>query len=333
MIAQRLHFSRLHYGSRQSQQAKKHNLQETSLYPYHAMNHRVQQAISVINGLTRLALHPSSIARCCRNVGQHGSTATIDGMSRLLDQSVAISSFAAWYSAHGKWIHQFQNRYAGEECFLIGNGPSINKVDLPALGRFHLIGLNKIFLLFDRQPLNLTFHVAINSLVIEQSWKQFLKLDCPSFLSYIPAREFVPDDGNIHYILTEQRAEPRFSHVSEEPIWEGWTVTYAALQIAFFMGFRRVFLIGVDHNFATSGSPNEQQGLIGNDTNHFDPRYFSGQQWHLPDLDGSEMAYQMARFTYERNGGAIFDATIDGKCTVFPKMDIAKAFAECRPRF
>ena len=256
----------------------------------------------------------------------------LDGAWSLYRRSPAVAEYIRWYAKHAAWIPKFHNRYAGQDCFLMGNGPSLNKVDLQALKNYHLIGLNKIHLLLERQPLDLTFQVAVNPLVIAQSWEDFTNLACPSFLAYRPAKKHVADTGNIHYLATSPYLEPRFSHVLDEPVWEGWTVTYVALQLALFMGFRRVFLIGVDHNFACVGNPNEEQRLEGNDSNHFDPRYFSGQQWHLPDLEGSEMAYSMAKFAFERKGGAIFDATIGGKCEIFSKMDISKAFSECRPK-
>jgi hypothetical protein len=256
----------------------------------------------------------------------------LDGAWSLYKRSSASAEYTRWNAKHSAWIPKFHNRYAGQDCFLMGNGPSLNQVDLSALGNFHLIGLNKIHLLLDRHPLDLTFHVAVNSLVIEQSWKEFTALDCPSFLSYRPAEKFVADTGNIHYFLTGRRITPCFSNVLDEPLWEGWTVTYVALQLAFFMWFRRIFLIGVDHNFACVGKPNEEQKMDGHDPNHFDPRYFAGQKWQLPDLEGSEMAYSMAKFAFERKGGAIFDATIGGKCEVFCKMNLSKAFSECRPK-
>jgi acetyl esterase/lipase len=88
---------------------------------------------------------------------------------------------------------------------------------------------------------------------------------------------------------------PRFSRVYDEPIWEGWTVTYAALQLAYFMGFKNIFLVGLDHSFKVSGSPNEEQAMQGADPNHFDPRYFAGSRWHLPDLEGSEATTALNR--------------------------------------
>jgi len=255
------------------------------------------------------------------------------GVTSLVRQSSQQEEFLLWYAKHGSWIPKFRNRYAGEDCFLLANGPSLNDVDFDRINKYHLIGLNKIFLLFDRAKLDLTFHVAINSLVIQQAWKEFQTIGCPSFLSYREARSLPFTSDNIQFFLTEREREPRFSHVYDEPVWEGWTVTCAALQIAYYMGFNNIFIVGMDHNFESIGKPNEQQVMKGQDPNHFDPRYFSNSQWHLPDLAGSEMGYRIANFAYERRGRAVFDATEKGKCRIFKRLSLEDAFKVAKKRF
>jgi hypothetical protein len=118
-----------------------------------------------------------------------------------------------------------------------------------------------------------------------------------------------------------------------KPIAEGFTVTFVAMQLAYFMGFKRVFLVGVDHSFKQSGKPNEQQRLDADDQNHFDPTYFQGQNWNLADLEGSEVSFAMAQYYYHQDGREILDATVDGKLMVFPKISFEKAclIAKKRP--
>jgi hypothetical protein len=94
------------------------------------------------------------------------------------------------------------------------------------------------------------------------------------------------------------------------------------------MGFDPVILIGVDHSFTSQGKPNTTVVSRGDDPDHFDSRYFgAGFRWQLPDLETSERAYQMARRVYENAGRKIFDATIAGKLTVFPKIDYRELFS------
>lgn len=256
--------------------------------------------------------------------------AAAKGGISTMKASPSLQAFAIWRARHGGWIPAFQDRYAGQDCILIANGPSLNKVAPSDLEGYHLIGMNKIHYFLERHPLKLAFHVSVNNLVIEQCWRDFQKLDCPSFLSHLAAIDQVPPGGNIHHLLTDQRVAPRFAYAAVEPLWEGYTVTYVALQLAYFMGFQRVFIIGMDHNFQAAGRPNEQRVLDGQDRNHFDPRYFAGQQWHLPDLEGSEMAYCMAKFAFERMGRAVVDATSGGHCRIFPKITTEDMLRECR---
>jgi len=94
------------------------------------------------------------------------------------------------------------------------------------------------------------------------------------------------------------------------------------MQVAFYLGFHTVVLIGVDHNFPDSGDPNRLVTASGSDQNHFHPDYFGkGIKWHYPDLERSEKSYSVARKVYERNGRMILDATIGGKLTIFKRVD------------
>lgn len=236
-----------------------------------------------------------------------------------------------WHYIHSKRLIQFNNIHNNESCFIIGNGPSLNKMDLSLLKDYHTFGLNKIFLIFDKVDLNLTYHVAVNPLVIKQSIIEFEQLKCPSFLSYETAHKLTYNSDNIYFLATDSQFPVQYSFYSDilQPITEGYTVTYVAMQIAFYMGFKNVFLIGVDHNFKASGQPNEEQFLTGEDRNHFDPRYFSNKQWHLPDLEASELSYHLAKFFFNRAGRQIFDATVDGKLEIFPKISYDQALRIC----
>ncbi len=157
-------------------------------------------------------------------------------------------------------------------------------MDLKPLKSYHTFGLNKIYLIFDRVDLDLSYHVAVNPLVIEQSAKEFEALSCPSFLPYRAARNLVSYLEHIYFIATGGFFS--FQDEITREINEGYTVTYVAMQIAYYMGFSKIFLIGVDHNFKAIGNPNEKQFLQGKDINHFDPNYFKNKEWHLPDLNG-----------------------------------------------
>lgn len=237
--------------------------------------------------------------------------------------------YREWYYRYRSQLEQFRDRHKGEDCFIIGNGPSLNEMDLEPLSRHHTFGLNKIYLMFERGiDLDLSYLVSVNPLVIEQSAEVFENMDCEMFLSYSAAHDQVRPLDHINYIYS--RGGPyTFQGDLTQRVCEGHTVTFVAMQIAYFMGFRRVFLIGVDHSFQAEGDPNETQRMDSDDVNHFDPDYFKGDDWQLPDLEASELSYHLARFFYRRDGRQILDATVGGELDIYPKTTYEEALERC----
>ncbi len=218
----------------------------------------------------------------------------------------------------------YQDRHKGQRCVIVGNGPSLNKMDLSFLENEITFGMNRIYLLFDKWKFRPSYYVSVNPLVIEQSAAEILKINAPKFLSS-KGISYFDDPGDIHFL----RSIPQwfFSKDPRNGICEGWTVTYVAMQLAYFMGFSEIVLIGVDHHFATKGEANKEVISEGDDPNHFHPGYFGkGIRWHLPDLERSEGSYHMAREVFESEGRRILDATVDGKLTIFPKVDYRELF-------
>lgn len=223
-----------------------------------------------------------------------------------------------------------QDQHRGKRAFIIGNGPSLRQTDLSLLRNEFTFGLNRIYLLFPELGFTTTYLVSINDLVIEQCRDEIAALPIPKFLSWRSYRYFKGMHLNreaLPTFLYTTYEKPTFARDARLRLWEGATVTYVALQLAFHMGFETVILIGVDHNFATRGPANQTVVSDGDDPNHFDPRYFGkGFRWQLPDLETSEIAYHMARRAYEQAGRQVLDATIGGKLTVFPKVDYYTLF-------
>ncbi len=221
-------------------------------------------------------------------------------------------------------MQAYQNKHAGQRCFIIGNGPSLKKMDLSPLRNEFTFGMNRIYLLFPELGFQTSYFVSVNCLVIEQFADEIANLPMPQFLS---------QRGQQHARFTERtmflypRAGYKFSHRPNWYIYEGPTVTYVALQLAYYMGFQQAILIGVDHNFQTKGPANQEVVSAGEDPNHFAPNYFGkGVRWQLPNLEGSELVYQIAKDVYTQNGRSILDATVDGKLQVFSKVDFSNLF-------
>ena len=223
-------------------------------------------------------------------------------------------------------MHKYQDIHRGKRCFIIGNGPSLRQTDLTKLKGEFMFGMNRIYLLFPELDFTTTYFVSINDLVIEQCADEIAALPIPKFLAWHSHRHFqcLPDD--MIFLYTTYTG-PKFAHDMTGRIWEGATVTNVALQLAFYMGFEKVILIGVDHNFANKGEANKTVVSTGDDPNHFSGNYFGkGFRWQLPDLDTSEIGYKKARDSYRKAGREVLDATVGGKLTIFPKVEYNSLF-------
>ncbi len=230
-----------------------------------------------------------------------------------------------WRRDSNRRLRAYRKKYTGKRCFIIGNGPSLKNTDMQRLKGEYTFGMNRIFLMFPDLGFKTSFLVSVNDLVIEQSVDDFRQVDIPIFVSW-RARKWLPPASNLHYLYTTYTGKT-FAQDATRRLWEGATVTYTCLQLAFYMGFSQAILIGVDHSFATKGKPNATIVSQGDDPNHFHPKYFGkGFKWQLPDLDTSEVGYLMARQAYQHAGRKIVDATIGGKLNIFPKVDYESLF-------
>jgi len=194
-----------------------------------------------------------------------------------------------------------------DSCIIIGNGPSLKNVPNSILESMPTFGSNGILLKFEP-----SYYVAVNPLAI----KRF----APRIKNSLKAHLFLaPNTLDVRYVPLYSMPTPLFSYDPLNWVYEGYTVTFVCMQLAFYFGFTRVYLLGVDHHYIFSGPPNEENKWEGDDPNHFDPDYFKNAFWNNPDLAQSERSYALARKAFENDGRSIINCTSNSLLTVFEK--------------
>lgn len=214
-----------------------------------------------------------------------------------------------------------ENRHKGQTAVLVCNGPSLLKVDFSLVRNQITVGLNKIYLGFRRFRFYPRYYVAINRLVIEQNSADISRITCAKFIPTHLVSALSSPAPTLFGINTLSPTEHFYRDIAKG-VNEGSTVTYAALQICYYLGFSKVVIIGLDHSFQSSGPAHKVDILREDDRNHFDPEYFKNQSWNYPDLKTSEESYRTARAYYEADGRRIIDCTIEGCCNIFEKGDL-----------
>lgn len=247
------------------------------------------------------------------------------GLKLILDRLIWDFSYKSFYNR--KKLKKLSNLYKGEKAVILCNGPSLIKNDFSLLKDVYTFGLNKINLLpneFNFQPSAI---VAVNPFVIEQNKDFYSSTHIPLFLDAMGSKNIAKKRENI--CLIHSCDFPYFSRDCSLSVFQGFTVTYVALQLAYYMGFTKVAIIGIDHNFHIEGRPNALIKSNGNDKGHFDSNYFSGDQtWQLPDLKASEHYYNLANLCYEEGGRKIYNASVSSDLKIFKKVTLEKFISD-----
>ena len=227
---------------------------------------------------------------------------------------------------------------ARQRCFVIGNGPSLNRTDLTKLAGEVTFAVNGFFLKAPELGWTPTFYVVEDHLVAEDrkaqidAFKGPIKL-FPAYLGYC----FDASPDTIFYNHLPRKSYPRgfdFSTDAAKATYTGCTVTFSCLQLAYYLGFKEIYLIGVDADYALPKDVEKQAAygvgvldMKSDDPNHFDPNYFGkGYRWHDPQVEKMVDAYQEARKVAEANNCQILNATVGGKLEVFKRVSYDSLF-------
>lgn len=242
---------------------------------------------------------------------------------------------------HKLSMSNFKDKYKGKRCFVIGNGPSLNKVDLRLLENEYSFGVNAIFYKYDEIGFKPTFYMVEDGHVINDNSDRINEIEYSTkFFPYTYHNEIKNDENTIFFNMDigfykgslPVYCKPRFSFDCSDVIYAGQTVTYMNLQLAYYMGFKDVYLIGLDFSYKVPES-SKVDGLtitsMEDDPNHFHPDYFGkGKKWHFPKLENCLLVYEYAKKVYEENGRKIINATTGGKLEVFERVDFNNLFQE-----
>jgi hypothetical protein len=243
----------------------------------------------------------------------------------------SIPDAYAWrYSSYSKknldHLEKYRNAHKGERCFIIANGPSLKRMDLSILRNEHTFSMNRAYLLYTEWGFTPKYYVCINELVLEQFATDIARLQMTKFLNFNRQKSFngIADSESTMFLRIGLNLADRFTGDVTRTLSSGGTVTYACLELAYFMGFSEVVLVGLDHSFVEKGIPSKTVVRSEKwDESHCHPDYFpKGIKWQLPDLYRSEIAYSLAREAFERDGRRVYDATLGGKCNVFEKVSL-----------
>ena len=223
-----------------------------------------------------------------------------------------------------KTISPLKNNFSGKRCIIIGNGPSLNKIDLQLLKNEYTFGLNRIYLLFEKIGFETTFLVSINRYVIKQFSSEMLKNDCIKFFNY-KYRSYVSSKNTVNFIPPTIHSIEDFDNIEKGFLAYSGSVTFLAIQIALYLGFSEIILVGFDNKFNNQGSSDKAIKSKKNDSDHFDPNYFGkGIIWQLPNYDSLDYGFKVVENYFKINKDRfIVNCTVGGELHNFKRAELA----------
>lgn len=248
----------------------------------------------------------------------------------------------------------FRDRHAGETCFVMGNGPSLNRMDLDLLDGQVVFGSNAAYLLYERVSWRHRYYFSCDSRVLPDHAPQIVAMheDNPEMELFFPAvlhrwdgsgaieatEDHVPRAPGRHYFrpLPIAAYNLPFTAVSadmNQGLIMPFTVTINMIEAAVWMGFRRIVLIGCDTDYVIPEDVIAEGPEIAgakslltsqsDDPNHFHPDYFGkGRKWHQPHVARMIQHYAWAKEAFAYRGIEILNATVGGKLEVFPRVEL-----------
>lgn len=241
-------------------------------------------------------------------------------------------------SADSEYIKSLHNMYEGKRCFVIGNGPSLTPQDLDRIQNEFSFATNRIYHIYDKTAWRPTYYVCTDNNVIAEEMGNIKSIgDYPKFINFHAAKYGRDKNSNIWYICTKGKFhvdpyKPQSSELSEDVSkYVTWihTVTVTAIELAIYMGFKEIYLLGVDNSYANTV---DNKGRI-----HRDPTvkadYFVGMKGVGSKAGGKEIvsnvdvmnySYELAKSFAEKKSVKIFNATRGGKLEVFDRAELDK---------
>jgi hypothetical protein len=141
-------------------------------------------------------------------------------------------------------IGDFYNRHVGETALLVGNGPNLSKTP-PEWFCYPSFGMNTIhFYKGDWKP---TYYVAVDYCIYDEFGDSITKA-FPDVPKFVPSPVADKWQGDNFYRFPKKTGDIKIPP-NREDLKYGmyfYNVMHAAIQIAWYMGFKTLLLIGVE---------------------------------------------------------------------------------------
>ena len=268
------------------------------------------------------------VVKKLKDIGLYNIVRKVFSISYLFERIIfTIKRFFRKITGYSKdfgYLKEYKMVHKNERCFVVATGPSLRIEDLEKLISEYSFGVNSLALLYDKTNYRATYY-CVNDFYVYNKLKESIDFSNISNL-FLPKyfKKFfqMPPNSNLYPLnymnnrnYDHVKAFKSKYHFSDDlflEVCDGNTVTYICLELAVYMGFKEIYLLGVDCDY-------------------------SGKKQHVIDtgdvvLNNPESrmieAYKKAKEYADSHGIKIYNATRGGKLEVFERVDFDSLFPE-----
>ncbi len=226
------------------------------------------------------------------------------------------------FAFNNEKILKFKDIHKGKRCFIIGNGPSLSYFDLEILDKYKEIcfGVNRIYLSYQHTKWRPNYYVNIDCMVIQNDKLKINDLNGIKFIRHFYKKIDNLDLNDMYEFrgLSYQPGQPQISFDMYQGVYMGNTVIYDAIQIALYMGFSEIYLLGVD---MTTGVRCEDKG------SHFYENINHKEVLGIGNIKEAKKCLEYAGNTLEKFGIKLRNATRGGELEEIKRVNFDELFS------
>lgn len=251
-----------------------------------------------------------------------------------MERSYFLYRHSSYRTVNEERLRSLKGKYQGKRIFIVCNGPSLRPDDLERIHQSgdYSFGCNRIHFIYDKTHWRPTFFTMmdigpladrIDIMRQATAEMQFYREDTYTTIRQLPDKPI----ALLRTIDNPQLLEhPQFAEDPSKKIFFIETTTYCMMQLAVYMGFKELYVIGCDNNYSINVMKDGTRVETGVHS------YFSGFGNQHDDhatvsrIWANNIAYDTAQQYASAHGIQIMNATRGGHLEAFERVDFDSLF-------
>lgn len=233
-----------------------------------------------------------------------------------------------FYSEYSERLEALKGKYEGQRCFIVATGPSLTIQDVEALKDERTFGLNRLYQIYEKTDWRPDFYCygdykLYNSNPISLSDKAKENIFVCQYMTKLAqtSGKIVPVWNNwLDHWYNHASKQLRYTPDLLKGTYCCYTVANAAIDIAAYLGFREIYLLGADCNY--TGSKQHAAGI--EDVQ---------EDWAMREQSQKNMmlGYAFKKKCMDEQGVRVYNCTRGGMLEVFPRKRLEEVLSAPRP--